>query len=142
MVDFFIANPRATNKDAAKYLNCTPQHISNLRNNGLYKDKWAQRLAKVRESYDREITKNLGKLGTVSLETLNKRVVEHGAEMPTKDLIDSAELAIKGLGYGNPKQQSNGTSVTIAVSQSVLDEAQGKLTKNVQDVYEPTDKPD
>jgi hypothetical protein len=141
MIDYMLANPRATQGEIAKYYGKTESWVSLVINSDMFKSAYKQRRAEVRERVDEEISDRLGSIAVKSLKVLEEKL-DNTAKLSVKDTAQIADTTLTRLGYGVAKEQVpvNGQPVTVNVNveRSVIHEARNKLRSDqAQRLAEP-----
>jgi hypothetical protein len=157
-----LSNPDKPLKDAAKFFNCSINYLYLLKNSDSFQVYWRQRRkefegALIEGSVDLvgQLKDKIGALAEVSIDALQARVERatlvgpDADKIPSTFLLQTADMALKKLGYGIPELPpaptgsvgAINTQVNVTVSSEVLEEARKKLLAlhNVQTVNMPGD---
>jgi hypothetical protein len=127
-IDWMIANPAASIKDAAPLFNVTPQCLYIIKNSDAFKTHFDRRVKEISQGLNVEVVgafsdvaAKTAALAEQALDALSAKVDEQGKGMLTQELTSIAELTMKKLGYGPADNPGPGTSVTVNVVQANAD---------------------
>lgn len=157
LADWMLNNPDKPMKDAAVAFNVTPTYIYMLKNSDTFQAYWKRRRERVEAGVEQTaeeiggtIRDKLAALAEASLDALNSRMEDimlagKHSNVPIGTVLETADLALKKLGYGMPAPgtgQGGGgpnTTVNVTVSADMLAEARAKMQNlfKVKTVNEP-----
>lgn len=146
LADWLIQNPDKHAKDAAVVFDTSPSYIYTLKNSDTFKSYFAGRRKQLSEGVDDKamtmfgtLSDKLAALAEASLDALNARMEQvtlagDKSAMPNEQLLQTADMALKKLGYGVPAQGAgsgpmNLTQVNVNVSADLLAAAREKMAK-------------
>lgn len=142
IIDWMALNPTKRLFDCAKELNVAPDWLSVIINS----DSFRQAVIKRREVKGLDLIvqraeERLGALAHITVETLAERVSYQGNTMPTEDLVDIANMAMKNI-KGEPALPGTVINNTVMVDASLLAQArqqmvEGKATEVKEEALEP-----
>lgn len=144
LADWLIQNPDKHAKDAALVFDTSPSYIYMLKNSDTFKAYFAGRRKEVSSGVEDKaasmfgtLSDKLAALAEASLDVLNARMEQVAlagdkAAMPNEQLLQTADMALKKLGYGVPVAGSGPgqmTQVNVNVSADLLAAAREKMAK-------------
>jgi len=143
LADWMFVNPDRTMKEAAAHFNVTPTYIYMLKNSDTFKAYWERRrmvrengLIDETQAMLGSINDKLHALAENTLDILNEKMVQAQLQgsantLPQADLLATADMALKKLGYGipAPPPPAGTTNVNVMVSSDLLKAAREKMQK-------------
>lgn len=137
VVDYMIAHPAAKIKDIAEAFGVSKEWMGRLMKSDSFREYYERRMTDHQDLVSVEIVSKMQTVATKALEEVSKRI-EHG-EVSGEFLLDSADLALKGLGYTAPRQgvavnvkNGDNTTTVVAVEASAVEKARAKLQQNMR----------
>lgn len=146
LVDWMLLNPDKRLKDAAVVFGVTEQYIYMLKNSDTFKEYWARRRATREGKLDDGAPQLLGslqeKLSTLAEMSLDQMLEQIELNSPANraghsniahdELRDTAEMALKRLGYGAPAvangpAQPGTPQVNVTINANLIAEAREKM---------------
>lgn len=140
LADWMLQNPDLTIKDAAAVFGVTPTYLYMLKNSDTFKTYWTRRRTAVSEGVQDSsagmfgaLHEKLAALAEVSLDALNAKMAQvvavgGSAQIPVNDLLQTADMALKKLGYGSPGPgDGTKTTVHVTVTSDLLAQAREKM---------------
>lgn len=119
-IDWMVANPDCTMKDAALQFNVHVQTLYIIKNSDSFKRHFNQRVREVSGGVTEQVVDALGDIASKSaalaeltIDTLADRVATKGRDLQVNELTSIADLTLKKLGYGIEAQPSGGVTVNI-----------------------------
>lgn len=103
LLEYTIANPRASLQEAALFFNVTISWLSIVKNSDAFKEMWAKRRPEHFSRISAGVSERITALAEVSLDALTNRVEKDVREGTATigSLRESADLALKAMGFGN-----------------------------------------
>lgn len=144
LADWLIQNPDKHAKDAAVVFDTSPSYIYMLKNSDTFKAYFAGRRKEVSAGVEDKaasmfgtLSDKLAALAEASLDVLNARMEQVALAgdkgvMPNEQLLQTADMALKKLGYGVPAPGGGHgpmTQVNVNVSADLLAAAREKMAK-------------
>lgn len=114
MIDFMVATPNAKAEDIAKHFKYSVSFVRALTATPLFRQRLYERQALVSAANAQAISAKLQKLGQEVLDALLTKVK---VEQKSENLVEIAELALKGTGHIVPKGQA--APATVHNSQDI-----------------------
>lgn len=150
LAEFFILFPEKSMSECAEHFKVSTTWLSLVKNSDAFKDFFEARRREHSETISEAIaaaaiTDKLTVLAELSVDAVTKKVEEHikavsqpghipgmsNRELSLEALQDSANLALKALGFGPAKVQVNATQVNnyqATLNSQAVDRARGRLT--------------
>jgi hypothetical protein len=94
LIDWMMANPRASGLEAARHFGVSPAWISIVKHSEIFKAEQVRRRQAIEASLDERVIV----AAEIALEALSDRMAEDGQTMRVRDLGRLAELALKAAG--------------------------------------------
>lgn len=128
LADWMLLNPDKPMKDAAQVFDVTPTYVYMLKNSDSFKAYWKKRreafVARVDASSEEilgSLRDKLGALAETAVDALQARMeqaVQAGAasNIPLAEVRETADMALKKLGYGAPTAPAGGNNLTINIA--------------------------
>lgn len=143
LLEYTLANPRASLQEAALFFNVTVSWLSIVKNSDAFKEMWAKRRPEHFSRISAGVSERITALAEVSLDALTNRIEKDVREgnATVATLRESADLALKAMGFGNkgntsPLVQTNVQNTTnVFVDRDTLArarEAKAKLQKTIE----------
>ncbi|MBK8123866.1 MAG: hypothetical protein IPK54_10015 [Dokdonella sp.] len=144
LADWLIQNPDKHAKDAAVVFDTSPSYIYMLKNSDTFKAYFAGRRKQLSAGVEDKaasmfgtLSDKLAALAEASLDVLNARMEQvalagSNSSMPNEQLLQTADMALKKLGYGLPvpgQSSAHMTQVNVNVSADLLAAAREKMAK-------------
>lgn len=120
LADFYLANPTATNQEAADFFSKQPSTISAIKNSDAFKAFFALRVAENRENLDLAIRNRLMNVTSTTLDALHDRLKLKRGNLDTKELttvLDSVGNLVNG---GNGHGRGGVTIVNSPTAQTTM----------------------
>ncbi len=111
LVEFLIANPRASLEEISLYFNATPSWISIVKNSDAFRELWASRRQQHFNRVSISVSDRVTALAEVTVDALTVKMERAiSSDTATIDqLKEVGDMALKALGFG----AKNGNSVSI-----------------------------
>lgn len=139
VVDVMISQPHAKIKDVANFLGVSPGWLGQLIKTDAFREYYDLRMAVHQDQVGTEI---IGKMQAVAVKALDKLdTALDGEQVTIGQVRESADLALKGLGYTQPKgginvavkNTGNGpTTVKVDLPSSVVDRARQRWADSLE----------
>lgn len=107
LADWLLSNPEKQLKDAAREFNVSQSWLSVVKNSDAFMDHFARLSAEHSSVLSLGIRDKLVGVADQALTAMSERLESQGATMPMNQLIDTAELALKRAGFGEPRSVTN-----------------------------------
>lgn len=134
IVDWELQNPHRNLGDCARFFGVTQTYLSVLRNSDAFINYRAGRMGLHQENVSETVVANAQKLANISMEVLQERISRERKDIALGGVRDTAEMALKALGFGIPAVKGgngnggNSTEVTVnIVDSSALEAARQKM---------------
>lgn len=131
LLEFMLANPRATTMETAMYFNVSMSWVSIVKNTDAFRELWAARRGEHFSRVSAGVSERVTALAEMSVEALTDKLEKEiksdtGATIST--LQEVSEMALKSLGFGSkvgpaPSMQVNNTQNNIFVDKETLAKA-------------------
>lgn len=145
IVDVMISQPHSKIKDVAEFFGVSPSWLGQLIKTDAFKSYYQMRMAAHQDEVGSQIIGKMQAVATKALDKLDDALTKD--EVSFTQVRESADLALKGLGYTQPNggvnvavkgAQGSSTTVQIGVPSSIVDRArqkwQDKLSENSKEV--------
>jgi hypothetical protein len=103
LLEFIIANPRASGAETALYFNVSESWLSIVKNSDAFRELWATRRPEHFSRVSANVSERLTALAEVTLDKLTDRVEKDVREgtATVASLRETAEMTLKAMGFGN-----------------------------------------
>lgn len=130
LVDFLIANPGSTYKDAAYFLGRTPQAVYLTTKTDSFRALYSERRRELSEVIKKTTAQSLQRITKRSLQELERRLddQEFRENMGHGHLLDTAELALKATGFIGASKNTPPVEVNVGVQVQAAVLAEAKET--------------
>lgn len=116
LIDFMLAQPRASGKETADFLGVTQSWISTVKNTDAFREEWDRRRNEHSHQVSVTLVQRVEALAEITVETMTRKLEKEGDSMGMSTLREVSETALKSLGFGHrgdprttPGQNSNMT---------------------------------
>ena len=122
LLEFIIANPRASGAEIALYFNVTESWVSIVKNSDAFKELWAARRSEHFSRVSAGLSDKVTALAEVTIDTLADEVEKkkRNGELKIQELKEIGEMALKSLGFG-AKREASLTPVVVNNNNFVVD---------------------
>lgn len=125
LLEFLLANPRASLAEISIYFNATPSWISIVKNSDAFREVWAKRRS---EHFDRvsiSVSDRVTALADVTIDALTVKMEKHiAADTATiEQLKEVGDMALKALGFGAKGNNINIRTDVSATTNVFVDKA-------------------
>lgn len=132
IIDFVLLNPTARHQDIADHFGYAVNTVSNVMNSDLFKMELEKRREAFREKVDGTAIERLeGKLAGLaedSIDLLRDKIQAERAVLGLDATRETAEMALKSLGYGAPKiSKTVNNNAVVVVSKDDLARARERI---------------
>ena len=131
IVDWEILHPAGRMYECSADIGMCESAISIIRNSDVFKDYRNRRLAKHHANISNSVLEKTELLACTSLEVLEERINEERDKISLGGVKDTADMALKALGFGASKQDGGraGGNVVVMVgaTQEMLEAAREKM---------------
>jgi hypothetical protein len=119
LLEFILANPRASGVEIALYFNVTEAWVSTVKNSDAFQELWAKRRGEHFSRVSSSIAEKVTALAEVTVDTLTDEIEKskRKGELKIETLKETADMALKALGFGAKGVQSPLAS-TINIQQN------------------------
>lgn len=100
VVDWELMNPSATLGDCARHFGKTEGWLSTVRNSDAFREFRARRIAEHQNMVSETVIEKVEGLAALTLDTLHERIEREKDDIPLAFVRETAETALKALGYG------------------------------------------
>lgn len=132
IIDWMLINPEKTLGECANQFQVSRPWLSRILGSEVFKEHWRMRLAgKDVVVTDAHITlmEKIEGLAHVSLDEMMRRVQEEKEKLTQGQLRETAELALKSLGYGQPKVANPAQNVQIVIQADAIAQARAEMKR-------------
>lgn len=116
IVDWELANPHRSMGDCAEFFDVTPAWLSTVRNSDAFRAYAARRRNEHNDNVSQGVIGKVEKLAELSMEVLSERIVAERRTIGLEGLKDTAEMALKALGFGQAKGNAAGATTNVQVN--------------------------
>lgn len=130
LLEFLLANPRASLQEISFHFSATPSWISIVKNSDAFKEMWAKRR---QEHFDRvsiSVTDRVTALADVTIDALTVKMEQNilSDTATIEQLKEVGDMALKALGFGAKQSISiradqNNTTQNVFVDKATLERA-------------------
>ena len=118
LVDWELANPHAKLNDCAEAFRMSASYLSIVRNSDVYIEYANERRAEHNALVSESVIEKVEKVAGLSLDVLNERIEKERDEIGLGMVKDTADLALKALGFGSRNNGGGGGGVQIIMGAS------------------------
>lgn len=103
LIEFTLANPRASLQEASLYFNVTVSWISIVKNSDAFREMWARRRPEHFSRVSAGVSERLVALTEVTVDALTNKVEQETREGTASiaTLKEVGDMALKAMGFGN-----------------------------------------
>lgn len=131
IVDWEILHPGGTMRNCADEIGMSESAISIIRNSDIFKDYRNRRLADHHSHISESVVEKTELLACTSLDVLEERIDRERREIALGGVKDTAEMALRALGFGPAAQPARGAgsnlTVIVGASPEMLADARAKM---------------
>lgn len=124
LLEFIIANPRASGAETALYFNVTESWLSIVKNSDAFKELWARRRPEHFSRVSAGVSEKLTALAEVTLDALTDKVETEKREgiATVASLRETAEMTLKAMGFGNKAHNATvaGGTTNVTVQNNII----------------------
>lgn len=127
LLEFVLANPRASLAETALFFNVSISWVSIVKNSDAFQELWAKRRGEHFSRVSASVSERITALADVSLEALTARVEKEAREgtASINTLKEVGDMALRSLGFGNkhsvsPIHITTGGQTNIMVDRDTL----------------------
>ena len=115
LLEFILANPRASGQEIALYFNVTEAWVSTVKNSDAFQELWAKRRGEHFSRVSSNIVEKVTALAEVTVDALTDEVEKkkRNNDLEIQTLTEVSNMALKALGFGAKRESSNGASINI-----------------------------
>jgi hypothetical protein len=139
LLEFILANPRASLADASLYFNVSQSWISIVTNSDAFKELMAQRRETHFSRVSASVVERVTALADITIEKMTQRV-ENDPEISIGSLKDIGDLALKSLGFGAKPGSTvnvNNNQQNVFIDKETLERARNaRASLNTQNALE------
>jgi hypothetical protein len=134
LMDMLIANPTATYEQLGAALNVHKQSVMLVVNSDLFQAKLRDRREMRQASVDRSVLQRVEDLAKVSLENLEDKIKKQRHLLGLDEVRETAEMALRGLGYisNTPRQAAPSVNISVVVGRDDLAAARSLMQREHQ----------
>lgn len=138
LVDWELMNPSANMGDCARHFGKTEGWLSTVRNSDAFREFRARRIAEHQNMVSETVIDKVEGLAALTLDTLHDRIEMEKDSIPLGFVRETAETALKALGYGGKSAAPAQTVVQVnVVSAESLERARGLMRGRATTAEEP-----
>lgn len=115
VVDWELENPGLTMNECASYFDVSPSYLSILRNSDAYKEYAERRRREHNSNVSETIIQKTEKLAKIAVDVLTERIDSERKTILLGGVKDTAEMALKSLGFGLPRGGDTRTGAAPAM---------------------------
>lgn len=128
MSDFMISNPKAGNRELAAHFGMSEPWTSTITRSDVFQAYHALRLEKHRKMVSESVIEKTEGLARLSLDVLEERIERERASLNYGAVKETAEMALKALGYGGRAAPGPAVQVNLnLVDRDTLASAREKM---------------
>ena len=137
IIDWELMNPSATMGDCARHFGKTEGWLSTVRNSDAFREFRARRIAEHQNMVSETVIEKVEGLAALTLDTLHDRIESEKDSISLGFVRETAETALKALGYGGKGAAPATTVVQVnVVSAESLERARGLMRERATDMKE------
>jgi len=139
-MDLLIAAPAITYEEIAQELGVHKQSVMLVVNSDLFQAKLRDRRDRRQSSVDRTVLERVEAVAKASLDNLEDRIKRQRHLLGLDEVRETAEMALRGLGYisNAPRITNAATQISVVVSKGDLAAARAMMPKGDVIDVEPT----
>ncbi len=138
LVDWELMNPSANMGDCARHFGKTEGWLSTVRNSDAFREFRARRIAEHQGMVSETVIDKVEGLAALTLDTLHERIEGDRDNIGLGFVRETAELALKALGYCGKSAAAPAPVVQVnVVSQESLQRARGLMRDKTANTEEP-----
>lgn len=143
IVDWELMNPDKTLGECAEHFGVTQPWLSSVRGSDAFKEYRAIRIAEHQGMVSKTVIEKVEGLAHLTLDVLQERIEKERAEISLPFMRETAETALKALGYsgqrgGAPGQGGVVVQTNVVVDRSLLSRARERMrTVNQENAVDP-----
>ena len=123
LIDWWIANPRPSGREAAAHFGKSEAWISLVKNSPIFRAEFEKRRERISQTFEDRIVGKATAVAEISLEMMSERLERDYDTMPLGQVIKTVAFATKMLGYGPGKPLTPSTApVQVQINAEVLAE--------------------
>jgi hypothetical protein len=109
LLEFILANPRASGAEIAFYFGVTEAWVSTVKNSDAFQELWARRRGEHFSRVSSTITEKVTALAEVTVDALTDKIEEQKrkGEVQVQTLKEVGEMALKALGFGAKRETAS-----------------------------------
>lgn len=105
LIDFMLAQPRASGKETADFLGVTQSWISTVKNTDAFREEWDRRRGEHSHQVSSTLVSRVEALAEITVDTMTRKLEKEGDSMGMSTLREVSETALKSLGFGAKRDQ-------------------------------------
>ena len=115
LLEFILANPRASGMEIALYFNVTEAWVSTVKNSDAFQELWAKRRGEHFSRVSSNISEKVTALAEVTVDALTDKIEQQKrkGELEIQTLTEVSNMALKALGFGAKREASTGVNVSV-----------------------------
>ena len=127
IVDWELMNPSSTLGDCARHFGKTEGWLSTVRNSDAYREFRARRIAEHQNMVSETVIEKVEGLAALTLDVLHERIDRERDDISLSFARETAETALKALGYGGKSAAPAPVVQINVVSPESLERARGLM---------------
>ncbi len=127
VIDWELLNPSATMGDCARHFGKTEGWLSTVRNSDAFREFRARRIAEHQSMVSETVIEKVEGLAALTLDTLHERIERERESISLGFVRETAETALKALGYGGTSAVAPTVVQVNVVSAASLERARGLM---------------
>ncbi len=142
LIDWWIANPRVSGREAAQHFDASPVWISIVKHSAIFQAEFQRRRERLSRTIEDDVRCGATALVEVSLDTMQERLDRDRDTIPLNQLVQMIKMAAKLLGLGgrNSMLPEPAPPVEFTIDPEVLAEARERA-RQVARMREAEEKP-
>lgn len=143
LMDEMILSPRISREELAEKFQTSVQYITNLTTSDLFQHKLAERRERmgrvVEDTALARLTGKTARLAEVAIDKLTDTIVRPGSDITLEGVRDTAEMALKSLGFGQTTSRPGPAVVNqtvVVIDRETLASARARMRGERVDVIE------
>lgn len=118
LLEFILANPRASGAEIALYFNVTEAWVSTVKNSDAFQELWAKRRGEHFSRVSSSISDKVVALAEVTVDALTDEIEKKKRknELEIQTLTEVSNMALKALGFGMKRESVNSPGVNVNVN--------------------------
>ena len=130
LIDWMIANPHLTLRDAAKFFDCSALYVGMLIRSDMFRARLTERQEALSSAVLSDIKDRIHSIGQLSMNVIEEKLRKTPVSHQSLDAVRKvAEMALNASGHAAPRGGGGQVQINIGVAPEVLVRAREKLMR-------------